>query len=197
MFISMSLPLDVLWYLRCVHCAVFFCTDSKRLISLMLFGSQSMHIPELVWQMPCRPCISLKRCRSSGFFTTGPDPACLVAVDASLPGSIWGQHDAQAVSTVDGVECLAMQCTGDSVFSCFQCTCWADARISWVWCSYLPAKNWLQTANTQEWKCWSWRHFRMTPVCIDTDGGGMREINKCTFWWCGCCSHSNKQTKNT
>ena len=127
--------------LRCVHCAVFCCTDSKWLISLMLFGSQT----ELAYSrtgltnaMSCQ--VSLKRSRSSGFFTIGVGRAYLVDVDASLPGSIWGQHDAQVESIVDWADCLAIaECTGDSVFSCFQCTCCAsvaDARTGWVWCSY-------------------------------------------------------------
>ena len=104
--------------LRCVHCAVFCCTDSKWLISLMLFGSQT----ELAYSrtgltnaMSCQ--VSLKRSRSSGFFTIGVGRAYLVDVDASLPGSIWGQHDAQVESIVDWAECLAMQSVLVIVFS--------------------------------------------------------------------------------
>ena len=68
-----------------------------------------LHIPGLVWQLPCRPCLLLKRSQSSGFF---PEPRVLLALLVMLiclPGGVWGQCDTQEVSTVDWLEHLAMQ----------------------------------------------------------------------------------------
>ena len=39
--VSMLLTLDILQHLCCVHHAAFCCTDSRRLIRLMLFGCQT------------------------------------------------------------------------------------------------------------------------------------------------------------
>ena len=76
-----------------------------------LGARQSLHISGLVWQLPCtcRPCLLLKRSRSSGFF---PEPRVLLALLVMLvclPGGVWGQCDTQEVSTVDWLEHLAMQ----------------------------------------------------------------------------------------
>ena len=76
-----------------------------------LGARQSLNIPGLVWQLPCtcRPCLLLKRSRSSGFF---PEPRVLLALLVMLiclPGGVCGQYDSQEVSTVDLLEHLAMQ----------------------------------------------------------------------------------------
>ena len=55
-----------------------------------LGARQSLHIPGLVWQLPCnctcRPCLLLKRSRSSGFF---PEPRVLLALLVMLMSPRW------------------------------------------------------------------------------------------------------------